>query len=97
MQDCFALFLPGFKHCGVHFMEVLINCTGNVREINNNGDTDAYLAKQKIKNDPFRLMGLDMGFYKTLIHVLKLLESCEVLETLGSPILKLLKDEAALN
>lgn len=67
-----------------------------LEEINNNGgDTDAYLAKAKDKNDPFRLMGFGHRVYKNFDPRAKIIKKAakEVLETLGveDPILEIAK------
>jgi citrate synthase len=67
-----------------------------LEEINNNGgDTEAYLAKAKDKNDPFRLMGFGHRVYKNFDPRAKIIKKAakEVLETLGveDPILEIAK------
>ncbi|NRT15082.1 citrate synthase [Flavobacterium sp. 28A] len=67
-----------------------------LEEINKNGgDTDAYLAKAKDKNDPFRLMGFGHRVYKNFDPRARIIKKAakEVLETLGveDPILEIAK------
>ena len=61
----------------------------------NGGDTDAYLAKAKDKNDPFRLMGFGHRVYKNFDPRAKIIKKAanEVLATLGvdDPILEIAK------
>ncbi|WP_367757229.1 citrate synthase [Flavobacterium sp. WC2430] len=61
----------------------------------NGGDTDAYMAKAKDKNDPFRLMGFGHRVYKNFDPRAKIIKKAanEVLEILGvdDPILEIAK------
>ncbi|MGO4818683.1 citrate synthase [Flavobacterium sp. W22_SRS_FP1] len=61
----------------------------------NGGDTDAYLAKAKDKNDPFRLMGFGHRVYKSFDPRAQIIKKAanEVLATLGvdDPILAIAK------
>ena len=61
----------------------------------NGGDTDAYMAKAKDKNDPFRLMGFGHRVYKNFDPRAKIIKKAadEVLATLGveDPILSIAK------
>ncbi len=61
----------------------------------NGGDTDAYMAKAKDKNDPFRLMGFGHRVYKSFDPRAQIIKKAanEVLETLGvdDPILDIAK------
>lgn len=61
----------------------------------NGGDTDAYMAKAKDKNDPFRLMGFGHRVYKSFDPRAQIIKKAanEVLETLGvdDPILAIAK------
>jgi hypothetical protein len=61
-----------------------------------NGEMRMFMAKAKDKTDPFRLMGSDIEFTKTLLMKLLKKAADEVLETLGLMIqfLQLLKLEA---
>lgn len=61
----------------------------------NGGDTDAYMAKAKDKEDPFRLMGFGHRVYKSFDPRAQIIKKAanEVLETLGvdDPILAIAK------
>jgi citrate synthase len=66
----------------------------------NGGDADAYMAKAKDKNDPFRLMGFGHRVYKNFDPRARIIKKAadEVLETLGvdDPILAIAKKLEAL-
>jgi citrate synthase len=48
-----------------------------LEEFQKNGDTEAYMAKTKDKDDPFRLMGFGHRVYKSFDPRAQIKESCK--------------------
>jgi citrate synthase len=79
MPDYLHRYLPEYPLFGALFtVEQIRQFLKMLEEFQKNGgDTEAYMAKTKDKDDPFRLMGFGHRVYKSFDPRAQIKESCK--------------------